>query len=103
MMFAPAAILIGYLMYRRNRPIQKLSDGLDILAGDNSVKKLLRGLVNFLVVVGIIGGVGSSIGMEVPITARAFSSATGIKFGLPLESALFVVLFGLFASRYLRD
>ncbi|WP_288530761.1 BCCT family transporter [uncultured Secundilactobacillus sp.] len=97
MMFAPAAILIGYLMYRRNRPIQKLSDGLDILAGDNSVKKLLRGLVNFLVVVGIIGGVGSSIGMEVPITARAFSSATGIKFGLPLESALFVVLFGLFA------
>lgn len=97
MMFAPAAILIGYLLYRRKRPVQKLSDGIDMLAGPNPAKRFVRGVVNFLVVIGIIGGVGSSIGMEVPITAKAFSSATGLKFGLPLESALFIVLFILFA------
>lgn len=97
MMFAPAAILIGYLMYRKGQPVQKLSDGIAMLDGKAPLKKFLSGLVNFLVVVGIIGGVGSSIGMEVPITAKAFSSATGVKYGLPLELGLFAILFVLFA------
>ncbi|WP_089135966.1 BCCT family transporter [Secundilactobacillus silagei] len=99
MMFAPAAVLIGYLLYRKGQPVQKLSDGISMLDGDKhqSLKKFFAGLINILVVIGIIGGVGSSIGMEVPITAKAFSSATGLKYGLPLEMALFIVLFGLFA------
>ncbi|GAX03331.1 glycine betaine/carnitine/choline transport protein [Secundilactobacillus pentosiphilus] len=99
MMFAPAAVLIGYLLYRKGQPVQKLSDGIGMLDGDKhqSIKRFVGGLINVLVVIGIIGGVGSSIGMEVPITAKAFSSATGIKYGLPLEMGLFFVLFCLFA------
>lgn len=100
MMFAPAAVLIGYLMYRKGQPVQKLSDGIGLLAGERHMpmKRFFAGLVNILVVVGIIGGVGSSIGMEVPITAKAFSSATGVKYGLPLEIGLFAILFILFAA-----
>ncbi|GKS82083.1 hypothetical protein LPAF129_17690 [Ligilactobacillus pabuli] len=95
MMFAPAAILIGYVTYRKNKPTQKLSDNFSFLQGNRPGKKVLRVLIDFLVVIGIIGGLGSSIGMEVPRTSRVFSAVTNIPNTIWLQLGIFFVLFVL--------
>lgn len=93
MMFAPAAILIGYVTYRKNKPTQKLSDNFSFLQGNSSAKKVSRTVIDFLVVIGIIGGLGSSIGMEVPRTSRVFSTVTNLPDNIWLQLGIFTVLF----------
>ncbi|HIZ95252.1 MAG TPA: BCCT family transporter [Candidatus Ligilactobacillus excrementavium] len=93
MMFAPAAILIGYVTYRKNKPTQRLSDNFSFLQGNAKGKKVTRVIIDFLVVIGIIGGLGSSIGMEVPRTSRVFSAVTNIPDTTWLQLGIFSLLF----------
>ncbi|WP_405076687.1 BCCT family transporter [Ligilactobacillus acidipiscis] len=95
MMFAPAAILIGYVTYRKNKPTQKLSDGFSFLQGNSNTKKISRTIIDFLVVIGIIGGLGSSIGMEVPRTSTVFSAVTALPNNIWLQLGIFSLLFVL--------
>lgn len=97
MMFAPATILVGYILYRKHGHVQRLSDGLGVLQGDGRVKKMSRNIVDLLVVFGIMGGIGSSIGMEVPVISKVLSAITGWTDNLTLKSGLFFFLFIIFA------
>ncbi len=97
MMFAPAAIAIGYLMFVKGSKVQRLSKSIDFLQGSQRWKYLCRQLVDFMVVFGIMGGVGSSVGMEIPIIARVLSQLTGIPDRLGLKLGLFAILFIIFA------
>nr|WP_029327514.1 BCCT family transporter [Secundilactobacillus malefermentans] len=97
MMFAPATILVGYILYRKRGHVQRLSDGLEVLQGKGRGKTIGRNVVDLLVVFGIMGGIGSSIGMEVPVISKVLSGITGWTDNLTLKSGLFFFLFIIFA------
>lgn len=64
LMFAAPTIAIGYMMYNKKRKIQSLSDAITILDGEKLWQNIARKIVNLLVVFGIMGGVGASVGLE---------------------------------------
>ncbi|KRN78733.1 hypothetical protein IV52_GL001010 [Fructilactobacillus lindneri DSM 20690 = JCM 11027] len=97
MMFAPAAIAIGYLLFVKKAKVQRLSKAIGFIQGDEKWKYACRQLVDFMVVFGIMGGVDSSVGMEIPIISNVLSSLTGIPDNLELKIALFAILFVIFA------
>ena len=96
MMFATATIAIAYTMYIKKVPVRRLSAVIPVLAGNQTYKKVLRQFIDFLVVFGIMGGIGSSIGMEIPVVARILSLIIGIKDTMYLKLALFSILLVLF-------
>ncbi|MCF6514686.1 glycine/betaine ABC transporter [Lactobacillus sp. S2-2] len=96
MMFAPAAIAIGYILYVKKGHVQRLSSAITFLQGDDKWKYIARQFVDFLVVFGIMGGVGSSVGMEIPIISNVFSKLTHIPDSLALKMFLFFILFIIF-------
>ncbi len=97
MMFASAAVLIGYEMFVKHVHVTALSDAMPILQGKGRVKQALRLVVNFLVVFGIMGGVGSSVGMEIPVLAKIISQMTGVSDTIFLKLSMFIVLLLIFA------
>ncbi len=88
MMFGTATIAIGYTMYVKKIPVRRLSTVIPVLRGDQLYKKVAT-INRFLVVFGIMGGIGSSIGMEIPVIARVLSIIVGIKDTLYLKLFLF--------------
>lgn len=97
MMFSAGTIAIAYAMYNKHRKVQRLSEAITLLDGQQRYKKILRTFVDFLVVVGIMGGIGSSVGLEIPILSTVIHSFTGIPDNFGLKLALFAILFVLFA------
>jgi BCCT family betaine/carnitine transporter len=97
MMFASAAVIIGYMMYVKHVRVLALSDAMPMLQGKQLHKRVMRQVVNFLVVFGIMGGVGSGVGMEIPVLAKIISQITGIDDTIWLKLAMFAFLFGIFA------
>ncbi|MDK1718341.1 BCCT family transporter [Dellaglioa algida] len=96
MMFASSAVIISYVMYVKKVKVMCVSDVIPMLKGDQAYKKILRKIVDFLVVFGIMGGVGSSVGMEIPVLSRIIATLTGVPDTILLKLALFVVLFSIF-------
>ncbi|WP_353321298.1 BCCT family transporter [Apilactobacillus apinorum] len=97
LMFAAPTIAIGYMMYNKKRKIQSLSDAITILDGDQLWKVIAKKIVNLLVVLGIMGGVGASVGLEIPIISKVLSSLTHLPDNLYMKLGLFLVLFVIFA------
>ena len=97
LMFASATIAIGYVMYNKHRKVQSLSNAITVLDGNALWKRVLRQVVDIVVVFGIMGGVGASVGLEIPVISKTLSTLTGIKDTLGLKTELFAVLFVIFA------
>lgn len=97
LMFASATIAIAYAMYVKKRPIQRLSSAITVLDGKHWWQRGFRSIVDLLVVIGIMGGIGSSVGMEIPVLAKVISATTGIPDNFWLTLGLFAILFVLFA------
>ncbi|WP_413628285.1 BCCT family transporter [Fructilactobacillus vespulae] len=97
MMYAPAAIAIGYILFVKKGKVQRLSKAIGFIQGDEKWKQVVRQIVDFLVVFGIMGGVGSSVGMEIPIISNVLSKLTGLPDNLMLKIFLFAILFVIFA------
>ncbi len=97
MMFAPATIGIAYAMYVKHVKVQRLSAAISVLEGQSLAKRVARNLVDFLVVIGIMGGVGTSVGMEIPVISKVLSTVTGIPDTMTLKLGLFAILFVIFA------
>ncbi|UQS84456.1 BCCT family transporter [Apilactobacillus apisilvae] len=98
LMFGAPTIAIGYMMYNKKRKIQSLSDAITILDGDSLWKNITKKIVNILVVFGIMGGVGASVGLEIPIISNVLSSLTGLPDNLMMKIGLFLVLFVIFSA-----
>ncbi|WP_137626304.1 BCCT family transporter [Lactiplantibacillus pingfangensis] len=98
MMFAPATIGIAYAMYVKHVKVQRLSAAISVLAGPGLGKQLARNVIDFLVIIGIMGGVGTSVGMEIPVISKVLSTVTGIADTMTLKLGLFAILFVIFAA-----
>ncbi|CAJ1230211.1 Glycine betaine transporter BetL [Lactiplantibacillus xiangfangensis] len=97
MMFAPATIAIAYAMYVKHVKVQRLSAAITVLAGPGMAKRIARNTIDLLVIIGIMGGVGTSVGMEIPVISKVLSTATGIPDNMGLKLGLFALLFVIFA------
>ncbi|WP_461240566.1 BCCT family transporter [Paucilactobacillus sp. N302-9] len=102
MMFASATIAIAYVMYVKHVHVMKISAAITVLQGPQRYKAFLRGLIDFLVVFGIMGGIGSSVGMEIPVLSKIINSITGIPDNILLKLSMFVVLFIIFTVTMLK-
>lgn len=102
MMFSAAAVAIAYVMYVKHVHVMRLSAAITILQGPEHYKVVLRGLVDFLVVFGIMGGIGSSVGMEIPVLSKIINSITGVPDSIWLKLGMFVILFVIFSVTMLR-
>ncbi|WKF86198.1 BCCT family transporter [Lacticaseibacillus pantheris] len=102
MMFASAAVLIAYMMFVKHVHVMALSDAIPMLQGKGSVKRGLRLGVNFLVVFGIMGGIGSSVGMEIPVLSKVIAQLTHIDDTIWLKLGMFIVLLAIFALTMVR-
>lgn len=102
LMFASSTIAIGYVMYNKHRKVQSLSNAITVLDGDKLWKRLLRQFVDIVVVFGIMGGVGASVGLEIPVISKILSQLSGLKDTLGLKMALFAVLFVIFTVTVLK-
>lgn len=98
MMFAPATIGIAYAMYVKHVKVQRLSAAISVLAGPGLAKQLARNVIDFLVIIGIMGGVGTSVGMEIPVISKVLSTVTGVADTMTLKLGLFAILFVIFAA-----
>ncbi|XIF19509.1 MAG: glycine/betaine ABC transporter [Acetilactobacillus jinshanensis] len=96
LMFAAPTIAIGYVMYKKKRKVQSLSNAITVLDGDGFWKTILRRIVDIVVVFGIMGGVGASVGLEIPVISKTLSILTGLHDNLGLKTELFAVLFVIF-------
>ncbi|WP_260117301.1 BCCT family transporter [Nicoliella spurrieriana] len=96
MMFAAPTIAIGYILYVKKIKVQSLSDSIIMLNGNKPWQRFFKTVVNILVVLGIMGGVGASVGLEIPIISKVLSSLTGIPDNLLLKLVLFTILFIIF-------
>ena len=92
------AVAIAYPYYRRKIPYLRLSTALIGIAGDDVVTKVSGRVVDFLFILALIGGAGTSLGLGVPVIGAVLSAVLGIEesFALDFLVALFAVgLFGL--------
>lgn len=102
MMFASAAVVIAYVMYVKNVKVMRISAAIPMLQGDQSYKAVLRKVIDFLVVIGIMGGIGSSVGMEIPVLSKIIARLTGINDTIGLKLSLFVILFVIFTLTMMK-
>lgn len=96
-MYIPATIAIAYTLYIKKADTTRISSSCtEAMGTDKRVK--LKGLIDFAVIFGIMGGIGASIGLEIPVIAEIFGKITGANNELWLKLAMLGLLFVLFGS-----
>lgn len=92
------AVAIAYPYYRNKIPYLRLSTALVGIGNANIVNNPIGRIVDFLFIIALIGGAGTSLGLGIPVIGAVLSSVLGVEqsFGMDLFVAFFAVaLFGL--------
>ena len=92
------AVAIAYPYYRNNIPYLRLSTALVGFGNADIVSSPIGRIVDFLFILALIGGAGTSLGLGIPVIGAVLSSVIGVEqsFAMDLFVAfLAVVLFGL--------
>jgi len=95
------AIPIAYSVYVRKMPFLRLSAACEGLIGDKS-KGWVGKLIDILAVFGVVGGVGTSLGLGVPLVSACFSEIFGIPDDMFLKIIVLVLWTALFAASVYR-
>ena len=92
---------IAYSLYVRKTPFLRVS-----VASEGALSTPKRRqwspLIDTLVIIGIIGGAGTSIGLGVPLVAEFFGSLTGVESGTTLNLAVLAVWTLIFGTSVYR-
>ncbi len=95
---------IAYSLYVRKTPFLRVSVASEG-ALSNPKRRQWSPLIDTLVIIGIIGGAGTSIGLGVPLVAEFFGSLTGVESGMTLNLtvlAVWTLIFGTSVYRGLK-
>ena len=90
-------VAIAYPYYQRKIPYLRLSTSLVGLFGDDVVNKPLGRVVDFVFVIALVGGTGTSLGLATPMIAACVSALLGTPESFALEVMVLFVVVGLFA------
>ena len=97
-MYIPATIAIAYTLYVKHTDTTRISNACAPASRRLCRHKWMRNLLDVVIVFGIMGGIGASIGLEIPVISRIFHQITGVADTLGLKFAMLAVLLALFGS-----
>ena len=86
------AIAVAYAFYIRKVKIMQISYICEAMMGDFKYKKIVGWAIEFIVIFGIIGGLGVSLGAAIPLIAGALTQLFGIQ---PTVLVEFCIILGL--------
>ncbi|MDI9497587.1 MAG: BCCT family transporter [Bacillota bacterium] len=101
-MYVPATIVIAYVLFIKKGDTTRISVCVDEAFKSDRVRRILKPLVDFFVAFGIIGGIGASIGLEIPVISEITCSFLGIPNSLLMQLAMLGILLVLFGVTVLR-
>jgi BCCT family betaine/carnitine transporter len=90
-------VAIAYPYYERNIPYLRLSTSLSGLFGDDIVNRPLGRLVDFVFIIALIGGTGTSLGLATPMIAACVSALFGLNESFAIDVSVVVIAVMLFA------
>lgn len=83
---------MAYAFYIRKVPLLQTSAVCCAMMGEVKGKKFLGKLIDFCVIFGIVGGLGCSLGLAVPLTGGALTKLFGIEITGPIKIGIVVVI-----------
>lgn len=89
------ALAIAYAYYIRKVPSLQTSSVCKAMMGDKvskGAKSVIGNIIDFCVIFGILGGLGVSLGLSVPLVGGALTQVFGIKITFPIQVAIVVVI-----------
>lgn len=93
------ALAIAYAYYIRKVPSLQTSAVCQAMLGNKvgpKTKTAVGKVVDFCVIFGIMGGLGCSLGLAVPLTGGALTQVFGIEITFPIQVAIVVVIAAVF-------
>ena len=90
-------VAIAYPYYQRKIPYLRLSTSLVGIFGDDVVNRPLGRVVDFVFVIALVGGTGTSLGLATPMIAACVSVLLGTPESFALELVVMFVVVSLFA------
>lgn len=91
------AVILAYAFHVRRRGTLRLSDACRGVIGDRADGWVGK-LIDVLFIIGIVGAVGTSLGLEVPIVAEGVAALTPVTQGITLNVAIIVVWTAIFGA-----
>ncbi len=91
------ALAIGYAYYMRKIPYLRLSTGCSALLPEGVTGARGRSL-DFLYMLSIIGGAGTSLGLTTPMISAAFADLAGLQRSFALDVAVISVCIAIFGT-----
>jgi len=91
-------VAIAYPYYQRKIPFLRFSTSLTGLFGDQVVHKPLGRVVDFVFIIALVGGTGTSLALATPMTAACISMLFGITESFTLDVCVVGVSVVLFAT-----
>ena len=95
--YALPAVAIAVPYYQRKIPYLRLSTSLCGIAGDDIATRPAGRLVDFLFIVAMVAGTGTSLGLGTPAIAACISTLFGFDQSMSLDFAVALIAMGLFA------
>ncbi len=96
-MYAVPTVPIAYALYVRGTPFLRISVASEGVLR-TPARKRLAPVIDTLVIVGMIGGAATSLGLAVPLVAAFASSLTGVEDGFGLRLAVLGIWTALFGT-----
>lgn len=100
MMYIPATIAIAYVLYVKKGDTTRVSTACAAAFGKRERKWHKYGLIliDIFVVFGIMGGIGASIGLEIPVISQIISTMIGTENTMGMKLLTLLVLLVLFGG-----
>lgn len=98
MMYIPATIAVAYTLYVRKADTTRISNACVGISDDGKNKKWAKSLVDTLIVFAVMGGIGASIGLEIPVLSKMVSILTGLEYNNWLNMGMLLILLLIFGS-----
>ena len=95
------AIPIAYMLFVDNRQSLKISDACDHVLPERG-RSLYRTVIDIFVVLGVVGGVATSLGFGVPLSASLASQLLGVPDNFITQGAVILVMTAVFGTSAYR-
>ena len=103
-LYAVPSVAVAYMLHVRHRPFLRISEVCRPLLGDR-VDGWIGKLIDTLIILGLIGGAGTSLGLGVPLVSALTTSMLGIEESLYTRLgviAFWTLIFGASAYKGLK-
>jgi BCCT family betaine/carnitine transporter len=87
---------IAYAYYVKKVPLMRVSTVCEAMMGNYKHKKLLGKIIDIVCIFGIVGGLGCTLGLAVPLITGALTRAFGLDINFTVQVIIVLVLAALF-------